>query len=235
MAHVYRLSAWFVGVLALAGGARAAEPAGVASPAAEPAPETAGKSPPGGSTSGDKAAQSGDKAKPAAPTGGYSWSDKPRKRARRAPRLPKHDAGAPVVTFPGFRLRPDGTSVIWVTLSRRSSVVPNTGGRLISYHLPGVYVDVRNNTNPLVTTHFATSVRRTWLRPDKDGASLMVELRAPLTPTHRVVDGPRGTMVLEVTIPAGGTPPRPESASSRSMILNSGSPPAAPRKRPRSR
>ena len=235
-----RLPAWLGGAMAivLACHGAAAEEKDKAPPSAQPAPTATDK----GSTPGDKAAQpSEQEAKPAGPTGGYSWSDKPRKRARRAARLPRHDPGAPLATFPAFRLRPDGTSVITVTLSRRSKVEMNARGRIVSLRLPGVYVDVRNNTNPLVTSHFATPVQSTRLRAEKDGASLIIELREPLTPTHRELVGPRGTMVLEVTVPAGSAPASRPAGSSSTMKLNSGSPPStvptkkAPRKPARAR
>jgi hypothetical protein len=213
--------------IALACHSAAAEENDKAPPSAQPAPAATDKS------SGDKAAQpSAEEAKPAGPTGGYSWTDKPKKRARRAARLPRHDPAAPLATFPAFRLRPDGTSVISVTLSRRSRVEMSARGRIVSFHLPGVYVDVKNNTNPLVTSHFATPVQSTRLRAEKDGSSLIIELREPLTPTHRELDGPRGTMVLEVTVPAGSAPASRPTASSSTMKLKSGS---APRKPARAR
>jgi hypothetical protein len=247
MMRVHRLSGWLGGAMAIVLTCRGAagQAPDKASASAQPAPtppDTGSGASTGSGAPADKGAQSTDQeAKPAGPTGGYSWGEKPRKRARRTARLPRHDPAAPLVTFPGFRLRPDGTSVIWVTLSRRSRVEVSARGRIVSFHLPGVYVDVRNNTNPLVTSHFATPVLRTRLRPDKDGASLIVELREPLTPTHRVLDGPRGTMVLEVTVPASSAPASRRAASSSTMMLNSGSPPStvpaqnAPRKPARAR
>jgi hypothetical protein len=227
MMRMHRVPAWLGGALAIALACRgaAAEEPDKAPPGAQPAPSAAAP--------GDKAAQpSAEEAKPAGPTGGYSWSDKPKKRARRAARLPRHDPGAPLATFPAFRLRPDGTSVISVTLSRKSKVEMTARGRTVRFRLPGVYVDVKNNTNPLVTSHFATPVQSTRLRAEKDGASLIIELREPLTPTHRELDGPRGTMVLEVTVPAGSAPASRPTASSSTMKLNSGS---APRKPARAR
>ncbi len=208
--------------IALASGGAAAEETDKAPPNAQPAPTQTDK------TAGDKATQPSEEAKPSGPTGGYSWSDKPKKRVRRAARVPRHDPAAPLATFPAFRLRPDGTSVISVTLSRKSKVAMSARGRTVSFHLPGVYVDVKNNTNPLVTSHFATPVESTRLRAEKDGASLIIELREPLTPTHRELDGPRGTMVLEVTIPAGSSPASRATASSSTMKLKSGPGPRKP-------
>ena len=237
-----RLPVWLGCAMAigLACHGAAAQEKDQAPPSAQPAPTATDKG--SAAAPGDKAAQPSDQeAKPAGPTGGYSWRDKPRKRARRAARLPRHDPGAPLATFPAFRLRSDGTSVISVTLSRRSKVAMSARGRIVSVHLPGVYVDVRNNTNPLVTSHFATPVQSTRLRAEKDGASLIIELREPVTPTHRELDGPRGTMVLEVTVPAGSAPASRPAGSSSTMKLNSGSPPStvptqnAPRKPARAR
>jgi hypothetical protein len=227
MMRMVRVPAWLGGAIAIALACRvaAAQEKDKAPPSAQPASTATDKG--SAATPGDQAAQPSDQeAKPAGPTGGYSWRDKPKKRARRAARLPRHDPAAPLATFPAFRLLPDGTSVISVTLSRRSRVEMNARGRTVSFHLPGVYVDVRNNTNPLITSHFATPVQSTRLRAEKDGASLIIELREPLTPTHRELDGPRGTMVLEVTVPAGSARARRPAGSSSTMKLNSGSPPS---------
>jgi hypothetical protein len=64
-----------------------------------------------------------------------------------------------------------------------------------------VQIGVRNNSNPLVTTHFPTAVASARLVPSKNGAELVVELRDRVQPSHRVSDGPSGAMLLEVTVP----------------------------------
>jgi hypothetical protein len=134
-------------------------------------------------------------------TAGHSWSDKPQARRRvKRPRR-RYDPTAPNVTFPGFRLLPDGTSLIWVVISRRVPVDVHRAKARVTYTLQGADVHLRNNTHPLVTTHFNTPLARMRLKPHRQGAQLVVHLREALEPEHRVVDGPRGTMVLQVTLP----------------------------------
>jgi hypothetical protein len=133
--------------------------------------------------------------------GGYSWTDKPRKRSarRRAPR--RIDTNKPVATYPGFHMMPNGQSVVWLRISKKVDVqVRHAAGRVV-FVLPDVQVGVQNNTNPLVTTHFPTAVSKAQLVRTKDGAQLVVELRQTVKLTHRVTDGDSGTMLLEVTVP----------------------------------
>jgi hypothetical protein len=151
-------------------------------------------------------------------TGGYSWSDqreKPVKRTRRTRPLPKRPSGAASVTYPGFRVRADGSSVVWVTLTRPISLEERGAGKVIVFRLPGAYVDVRNNTHPLLTDHFATPVRSIRLRPEQDGSSLVLELRQALPVTHRVMEGPSGTVVLEVTVAGATASPSGEQGTSK--------------------
>jgi hypothetical protein len=140
--------------------------------------------------------------KPPSVTGGYSWSEKkkPRRVRRRAHRV-KFDPNAPNVTFPGFRMLPNGTSMVWVVVSKRVAVdVQRAKGRVV-YVLRGAAVRTRNNTNPLITRHFNTPLARTRVVRHKAGAQLVLELREAAEPSHRILDGPRGMMVLQVTLP----------------------------------
>jgi hypothetical protein len=133
-------------------------------------------------------------------TPGYSWTDKPRKRRVRRRRI-KYDPNAPHVTFPGFRMLPDGSSLIWVVVDKKTSVEVHRAQGQVTYVLTGAAVHTRNNTYPLVTTHFNTPVSRLRLVPRDAGAHLVVELREAVQPVHQVIDGPRGMMVLQVRLP----------------------------------
>jgi hypothetical protein len=133
-------------------------------------------------------------------TPGYSWQDKPRRKGRKkaARRL---DPEKPLATYPGFSLQPDGTSKIWLSVNKKVPVeVRRAAGRIV-FVLRQVQVGVRNNSNPLVTTHFPTAVSSARLVASKTGAELVVELRDRVEPTHRVTDGPAGAMLLEITVP----------------------------------
>jgi hypothetical protein len=185
------LAVGIASLILLAGSALAQAPAEpVVTPVAPPAP------------SADPAPEP-----PKAPTntGGYSWQDAPRKPASKAkPKARfkvKFDRTAPHATFPGFRMLSDGSSVVWVVLDRRVEVVVTRAQGRVSYLMRGAQVSIRNNTHALVTTHFNTPMSRTRLLPVAGGAELVVELREAVEPTHEIVQGPRGMMVLRVRLP----------------------------------
>ncbi len=182
--------------------------------------QSGGSSPPAPAQPGGKsaapagsAAASGAPAKPSAPMGGYSWSDKhSHRRHHRRVRL-HFDPNAPIATFPGFRMLPGGRSMVWVSVSRKVPVDVHPAAGRVSYVLSGAQVSIRNNTNALVTTYFDTPLSRARLVPAKQGTEFRLELREKVQPSYKVVDGPRGTMVLEVTLPAPSKSFRPPSAT----------------------
>jgi len=174
--------------------------AGAAPPAQKPAA-------PSGS-----AAASVKPAKPSAPMGGYSWSDKPRHR-RHHHRVRLHfDPNAPIAMFPGFRMLRDGRSLVWVNISRKVPVEVHSAAGRVTYLLGGAQVSIRNNTNALVTTYFDTPLSRARLVPGKQGTQLVLELREKVTPSYKVLKGPGGTMLLQVTLPPPSKSFRPPSA-----------------------
>jgi len=133
--------------------------------------------------------------------GGYSWRDKPRRSKRKKKAARRIDPDKPLATYPGFTLQPDGTSKIWLSVNKKVPVeVRKAPGRIV-FVLRQVQVGVRNNSNPLVTTHFPTAVASARLVASKNGAELVIELRDRVQPSHRVTDGPSGAMLLEVTVP----------------------------------
>jgi hypothetical protein len=173
-------------------------------------PETMAQAPPAQPTQpaqpsgAPEAAESGDakaqKPKEPSVTGGYTWSDKPRAR-RRATRR-KIDRNAPIATYPGFLMLPDGSSQVWVYVNKKVPVVVSAAAGRVTYILTGADIAVYNNTHPLVTEYFNTPMRSARLRRDKNGAQLVLELReATGTPSHKIEDGPGGFMILRVVLP----------------------------------
>jgi hypothetical protein len=134
--------------------------------------------------------------KPAGPTEGYSWSTKPAKGGKWRPKK-KLDPNTPIATFPGFRMLADGSSQIWVHVTKKVSVT----AAATSLVLVGAHVAVRNNTNALVTEYFDTPLARAKLKSDAAGAQLVLELRENVVIKHRVVDGPAGSMVVYIDLP----------------------------------
>jgi hypothetical protein len=179
-----------------------------ASPAQTPAPPAASAgpaqaAPPAAGSAGAAApAAEGTEAKKPAPgvTGGYSWTEKPAPQRKRRARI-KLDPNAPLATYPGFRMASDGTSRVWLRVTRSADVQVRRAAGQVTYVLGGVHVGVRNNTNALVTTHFNTPLARARLVPDRAGALLVLELRETVEPTHKVSTGPHGMMLLEITLP----------------------------------
>ncbi|MFO0571074.1 MAG: hypothetical protein U0263_35905 [Polyangiaceae bacterium] len=131
---------------------------------------------------------------------GYSWTDKPAKPGKWKPRK-KVDPNAPLATYPGFRMLGDGSSQVWVHVSRKVNVTAATTGGLPTFVLVGAHVSVHNNTNALVTEFFDTPLARARLKPDAAGAQLVLEMREQAAAKHRVVDGPGGTMTLFIDLP----------------------------------
>jgi len=183
----------------------------VAGSAARPADaQSSGEAPPAAPTEpaapappGAAAAPAPEPAQPAKPgvTGGYSWTDKPVAKRRRAPRPLKLNPNAPLATYPGFRMLQDGSSRVSLRVTRSVDVGVHRAPGSVTYVLPGVQVGVRNNTNPLVTTHFNTPLARARLVRGKAGAELVLELRESGEPKHRIGKGPYGSMLLEVVLP----------------------------------
>lgn len=133
--------------------------------------------------------------------GGYSWSNKQRRSAHRVTRSEPIDPKRPLAQAPNFELRSDGSSVVTLMLSMPTEVTRTKVGRRVEYQLKNVQTGVWNNSNPLVTAHFATPLVRVILRRGKRAATLQLELREDVQPTHQLRAGPGGSQVLEITLP----------------------------------
>jgi hypothetical protein len=135
---------------------------------------------------------------PAPDRQGYSYRDGPRKPvARRAPRR----VGGPVATLPGFEMRPDGGSRVFVQLSQEVQVEERKAAGSITYILKGAHVAVWNNTNALVTVHFDTPVSRARLVPHGRDTWLIIDLRAAAAPALKVTPSADKTALLSVDFP----------------------------------
>ena len=140
---------------------------------------------------------------PAAPE-----TKKTKKRSHgRAEAKPRPDAA--VATFPGFRLLPDGRSRIYVELSKSVTVDEHKTDQALTFTLHDAQVLVKNNKNPLITTHFATPVSRARLVPAGVDLNLVLDLRKAQVATHQVVPGDNGSARLEIDFPACDYPLEP--------------------------
>jgi len=129
-------------------------------------------------------------------------------------KAPKFDPALPTVTYPGFQLLAAGASQLWLAVSRTVEVRSERKGSQLIFILGGAQVGTANNTNPLITTHFDTPMASARLLPAKDGARLTIWLREDIEPTHRILPGPRGTMLLEVNFPKAKKKYHPRVAQS---------------------
>jgi hypothetical protein len=154
----------------------------------------------------------------AQPSGGDAWTSSSGQAAPTANGPVPEDqglspapAGVAVASLPGFRILPDGRSLISLEVSGRVPVTQSTTAGRISYHLTGVNVPARTNRFDLPTDFFATPVGRVRLLSADGGADLVIELRAPARPTARLQQSGRG-VVLRVELPKVDTVRVPEAA-----------------------
>jgi hypothetical protein len=119
--------------------------------------------------------------------------------------------GPAVASLPGFRVLPDGRSLVSLEVSGRVPVTQSIAAGRVRYHLAGVSVPARTNRFDLPTDFFATPVGRVRLYAADGGADLVIELRAPVRPTARVRQSDRG-VVLRVELPRVDAVRVPEAA-----------------------
>jgi hypothetical protein len=114
-------------------------------------------------------------------------------------------SGEAAVTFAGFHVFDDGTSRIFVKITKDVPVEAKRQGKQVDFLLRGAKVVVKNNKNPLITKEFVSPVMVARLVSEKEGVVLRVELREAVTPTHRVSRHPDGSVTLHIDFPAQGT------------------------------
>jgi len=126
--------------------------------------------------------------------------------AQAAKRDDKDKPARPSVTFTGFHQFADGSSRIWVRLTKAVSVEERPGKEKVVFVLKGAKVPGRNNKNALITSYFTSSVMSARLVPSKHDAELVVTLKQPVNPKHRVVMRPDGTTSVQIDFPAPSAP-----------------------------
>lgn len=187
-------------VFGLVPGTAAAQAAGVTGTSSPSTPATSAE---GAPTAPTAPAESAPPAAPVIPATGYGWSTTPKKHVTggRAPRRARADSVDAVL--PGFETLADGSSRLFVQLSRAASYDTRTAAGAITYVLKGVHVDRRNNTNPLVTVHFNTPVTSAKLVPHGPDLWFVVDLRAKVQPTVTMDAAKDGAAMLRIEFPKG--------------------------------
>ncbi len=142
--------------------------------------------------------------------------------------------GTAAITFTGFDEHPDGSSRLYVKLSHPVAVEPTLSGTHLEYVLVGTRIPIRNNKNPLITSHFGAQVVSARLvledhstvkgkgRGRKraktkvvaplvaDAARLVVETREVVKPLHKMIKNADGSAILVIDFAKPSRPPPPE-------------------------
>jgi hypothetical protein len=150
-----------------------------------------------------------------------------------APPRARDDGGAADITFTGFDEHPDGSSRLYVKLSHPVSVEPSYSGTHLEYALIGTRIPIKNNENPLITTHFGAQVVSARLVTEDhgkhkgrkrgkvkaapapapgvaDAARLVVETREAVKPQHKMLRNTDATAVLDIDCARPSKTPAPE-------------------------
>ena len=148
-----------------------------------------------------------------------------------------------MATLPGFEMLPDGGSRFFVEMTQNVPVEEKKAAGAITYILKGEHVAKMNNENALVTVHFNTPVSRARLLPFGRDLHFILELRANVAPTFKVVPAKDGAAILQIEFPKGTflptgdadtAIPAPKDPAADSAADPGADPPAAPAARARS-
>lgn len=124
----------------------------------------------------------------------------PEASAKGATHAAEPSAGA---TMSGFETLADGSTRLFVELSKPVTYETKAAKGSVTYVLKGARVLKRNNTNPLVTVHFNTPVTQARLVPHGHDLWFILDLRASVEPSVSMDAGKDGSAVMHVALPKG--------------------------------
>jgi hypothetical protein len=130
------------------------------------------------------------------------------------PRVARHastDARAGVSMW-GFEPLADGSTRLFVELTRPVTYETKAARGSITYVLKGARVMRRNNTNPIVTALFNTPVTSARLVPHGHDLWFVIDLRADVQPVVSMDAGKDGAAVMKIALPKGAYLPAGASA-----------------------
>jgi hypothetical protein len=107
------------------------------------------------------------------------------------------------ITFSGYHSLPNGGGILFVEMTDTVAVEVKRAGQVIEYRLVGATVPLKNNRHPLLLRDFSSSITSAVLVPEnkgKPGVRLVVTLRSPINPAHRMVARGKGA-ALEIELP----------------------------------
>ena len=122
----------------------------------------------------------------------------------RAPAVPVPPGKSPLtITWPGFQMRPDGTSRVFVqSTAALEPQIAQADGKF-SLKFLGAQVAGATNRLPLETRFFNTPVTKVSILVGRDGVALVLDLRAPVQPRVSSERGPSGYYFTYLDLPAG--------------------------------
>jgi hypothetical protein len=184
-------------------------------PAAAHAQEPAGTTP--SAPAAAAPAASAAPATPVYPATAYGGSPPPRHKGARAHEARSHPPPtSPDAVMPGFETLADGTTRLFVELTKPVAYETKTRKGGIVLVLEGAHVGRRNNCNPLVTVHFNTPVTTARLVPHHKDLWFVVDLRADVQPTVTMDATKEGGAMVRIEFPPGhylpSAPPPPATA-----------------------
>lgn len=109
----------------------------------------------------------------------------------------------PMITWPGFQMRQDGTSRVFIQSTTALTPQPSAAGPRFTVYLPGAKVAGNTNKLPLETRFFNTPVSRVNIEQQKEGVTLVLDLRAEVSPVVSSERGPAGYYFLYIDLPKG--------------------------------
>lgn len=116
------------------------------------------------------------------------------------------DSETSEITFSGYRSLPNGGGILFVEMTASVSVEVKRAGQVIEYRMVGARVPLKNNRHPLLMRDFSATVVSSVLVPEKarrggkPAVKLIVTLRSPVEPAHRMVPRGKGA-ALEIEFP----------------------------------
>lgn len=120
------------------------------------------------------------------------------------PAIPATPGARPAaITWPGFQMRPDGSSRVFLqTTVPLTTQTENTGDQVI-VELGAAQIAGQTNALPLDTRFFNTPVTKIHLKRVKGRVQLVLTMRAPATPTVTSERAASGFHFLYIDFPAG--------------------------------
>ncbi len=109
----------------------------------------------------------------------------------------------PMITWPGFQMRQDGTSRVFIQSTSALTPQPSAAPQKFSVHLPGAKISGNTNKLPLETRFFNTPVARVNIEQQRDGVTLVLDLRSEVAPVVSSERGPTGFYFLYIDLPKG--------------------------------